>query len=136
MINGILQDYRIWNFQGEKLIVQSLHNLSDEFQSSRIEVSEETNEETNHAEMLQEISHEVFEMPDGSSSRSENYVDASTSPTLMESNVEDFYRSIEEGKQPLYAGCTEFSKLTFVVELFQLITVMYLALNIMVELDV
>ncbi|XP_073137124.1 uncharacterized protein [Henckelia pumila] len=62
---------------------------------------------------------DAFGMHEGSTSN-ENNIGASTSHTSMESNVKDFYQLIEEGKQQLYVGCTEFSKLTFLVELFQL----------------
>ncbi|XP_042405093.1 uncharacterized protein LOC121995413 [Zingiber officinale] len=112
MINGILQDYRIWNFHGEKLIVQSHDTMRDE-----LHALPEVYETINHESIVQETLHEVSE---GSPMRNTNYAGASTSHTSMESNVEDFYRLVEEGKQPLYVGCTEFSKLTFLVELFQL----------------
>ncbi|KAG6481184.1 hypothetical protein ZIOFF_057779 [Zingiber officinale] len=113
MINGILQDYRIWNFHGEKLIVQDHDNK--EFHYSVQQVSEVTS----HEPMVQEMLHDAFGIHEGSTSN-ENYIGASTSHTPMESNVKDFYRLIEEGKQQLYTRCTEFSKLSFLVELFQL----------------
>ncbi|KAG6527843.1 hypothetical protein ZIOFF_009977 [Zingiber officinale] len=69
--------------------------------------------------MVQEMLYNAFGIHEGSTSN-ENYIGASTSHTPMESNVKDFYRLIEEGKQQLYTGCTEFSKLSFLVELFQL----------------
>ncbi|XP_073152348.1 uncharacterized protein [Henckelia pumila] len=110
MVNGILQDYRIWNFHGEKLIVQSHDNISNELHDTT-----EVYETTNHESMVEETVCEVFGTSEGSPVMDENCIGAST-----ESNVEDFYRLVEEGKQSLYAGCTEFSKLTFLVELFQL----------------
>ncbi|XP_042446446.1 uncharacterized protein LOC122031397 [Zingiber officinale] len=113
MINGILQDYRIWNFHGEKLIVQDHDNK--ELHDSVQQVSEVTS----HEPMIQEMLHDAFGMHEGSRSN-ENFIGASTSHTPMNSNVKDFYQLIEEGKQQLYTGCTEFSKLSFLVELFQL----------------
>ncbi|XP_075515529.1 uncharacterized protein LOC142550176 [Primulina tabacum] len=115
MINGILQDYRIWNFHGEKLIVQSHDNMRDEIHNSG-----EVYDTVNHESMGQETLHDVFGMSEGSPMMNENYTTTSTSRTPMQSNVEEFYKLVEEGKQPLYAGCTDFSKLTFLVELFQL----------------
>ncbi|KAG6514084.1 hypothetical protein ZIOFF_024423 [Zingiber officinale] len=113
MINDILQDYRIWNFHGEKLIVQDHDNK--ELHDSVRQVSEVTS----HEPMIQEMLHDAFGMHEGSTSN-ENYIGASMSHTPMNSNVKDFYQLIEEGKQQLYTGCTEFSKLSFLVELFQL----------------
>ncbi|XP_042428523.1 uncharacterized protein LOC122015605 [Zingiber officinale] len=113
MINGILQDYRIWNFHGEKLIVQDHDNKELHYSVQQV------SEVTSHEPMVQEMLHDAFGIHEGSTSN-ENYIGASTSHTPMESNVKDFYRLIEEGKQQLYTGCTEFSKLSFLVELFQL----------------
>ncbi|XP_073120780.1 uncharacterized protein [Henckelia pumila] len=115
MVNGILQDYHIWNFHGEKLIIQSHDNISN-----GLHASTKFYETTNHESEVEETVCEVFGMTEGSHVMDENYIGASTSHTSMESNVEDFYRLVEEGKQPLYTGCTDFSKLTFLVELFQL----------------
>ncbi|XP_042472278.1 uncharacterized protein LOC122054932 [Zingiber officinale] len=113
MINGILQDYRIWNFHGEKLIIQDHDNKELHYSVQQV------SEVTSHEPMVQEMLHDAFGIHEGSTSN-ENYIGASTSHTPMESNVKDFYRLIEEGKQQLYTGCIEFSKLSFLVELFQL----------------
>ena len=34
--------------------------------------------------------------------------------------VKKFYRHVEEGKQPLYPGCTKFSRLSFIIRLYHL----------------
>ncbi|XP_073137959.1 uncharacterized protein [Henckelia pumila] len=115
MINGILQDYRIWNFHGEKLTVRDHDSFNNEFQDSVQQVFEFIS----HEPVVQEMLCDAFGMHEGSTSN-ENNIGASTSHTSMESNVKDFYQLIEDGKQQLYVGCTEFSKLTFLVELFQL----------------
>lgn len=71
-------------------------------------------------DVVQEMLREAFGMPEEPFMNNENCFGISTSHTPKESNVEDFYRLVDEGKQPMYTGCTEFSKLTFLVELFQL----------------
>lgn len=113
MINGILQDYRIWNFHGENLIVQDHDN------NQLRDLAQQVPEVTSHEPLVQEMLNDAFGMHEGSASN-ENCIGASTSHIPMESSVKDFYRLIEEGKQQLYTGCTEFSKLTFLIELFQL----------------
>ncbi|XP_073057930.1 uncharacterized protein [Primulina eburnea] len=116
LINGILRDYRIWSFHGEKLIIQSHDSVSNDLPASSNEVSSMAN----HEPMIQDMLREALGIPEESVMNNENYAGASTSHMGYDSNVEDFYRLVEDSKQPLYAGCTEFSKLTFLVELFQL----------------
>lgn len=42
-INGMLPDYRIWDFHGEKSMGQSRNNMSNGLQTSSKQVSEKTN---------------------------------------------------------------------------------------------
>ncbi|XP_073133910.1 uncharacterized protein [Henckelia pumila] len=115
-INGMLPDYRIWDFHGEMSTGQSSNNMCSGPQIS----SESVFEKTNHGQVVQEMIHEAFGMREEPFTNNESCFGPSTSHTPSESNVEDFYRLVDDGKQPLYTGCTEFSKLTFLVELFQL----------------
>ncbi|KAG6484503.1 hypothetical protein ZIOFF_053021 [Zingiber officinale] len=115
-IYGMLQDYRIWDFHGEKPMVQSHDNMCSVLHAS----SRENNDEDNHNPVVQEMLCDAFGMHEEPFTNNENNIGTSTSHLPNESCVEDFYRLVEEGKQPLYTGCTEFSKLTFLVELFQL----------------
>ncbi|XP_073133714.1 uncharacterized protein [Henckelia pumila] len=116
IINGILPDYHVWTFHGEKRIVQSRDGMI-----SGLEVlGKNVSEVNNNQPMGQETLCEEFQIGEGSTMNNDDCIGASASHISMDPNVADFYQLIEEGKQPLYDGCNKISKLDFLVELFQL----------------
>ncbi|XP_073152998.1 uncharacterized protein [Henckelia pumila] len=116
MINGILRDYHVWIFHGEKRMIHSHESMSVKIPTS----FEEVPKVTNHEPVVEEMLREALGIPEEILMSNENYVVGSTSHSVNDSNKEDFYPMLDDGKQSLYVGCTKFSKLTFLVELFKL----------------
>ncbi|XP_042946147.1 uncharacterized protein LOC122279527 [Carya illinoinensis] len=111
-INGINPNYHRWIFHGEEEIL----DVSDEDQTGPH--SDEDDYIDDMEQMLGDIREATF-----MNTQSDN-AGPSTQPPMTEANTSfSFDKLLDDARQPLYQGCKQFSKLSFIVKLLHIKTI-------------
>ncbi|XP_021838978.2 uncharacterized protein [Spinacia oleracea] len=102
IIKGMDVDYQkcIWVFHGESNVVDN----DDIFEDNFDDVIDNTSEDG------------IFKMVGDAF----DFHESTTSPSAINIEAEAFFKLLEDAGQPLYSGCEEFTKLSFIVEMYHL----------------